>query len=217
MRQGVGTRLARRPLSDEVTDAERCRQRGRDPGSLLSTLLYSIHFSLPITTCFKNGMFQKKKKKGMFPLLLSRESQVEIWLRKWFGYVEPKHQSDENNQTGTNDFWDLIWLFWACCLSPMWYNIDCSQLMSWFDCYKLQLVYLTVEHHPVRNLQHKTSQTTFNTFNQSKHVLHTLPKLFVFPLRFYLSWNNKASYAENVPFFFHLQYLDGYVKIHQSW
>ena len=64
--------------------------------------------------------------------------------------------------------------------SPTWYNIDCSQVMSQFDCYKLQLVYLTVEHHPVRNLQHRTSQTTFNTFDQSEHVLYTLHRLLVF-------------------------------------
>ena len=34
----------------------------------------------------------------------------------------------------------------------------CSQLMSQFDHYQLQLVYLTMEHHPVRNLQHETSK-----------------------------------------------------------
>ena len=26
-------------------------------------------------------------------------------------YVEPKHQSDENNQAGANDFQHLIWIF----------------------------------------------------------------------------------------------------------
>ena len=36
-----------------------------------------------------------------------------------------------------------------------------SQLMSQFDRYQLQLVYLTMEHSPARNLQHETSQTTF--------------------------------------------------------
>ena len=33
--------------------------------------------------------------------------------------------------------------------------------MSQFNHYQLQLVYPTVEHHPARNLQHETSQTTF--------------------------------------------------------
>ena len=54
----------------------------------------------------------------------------------------------------------------------MWFNIDCPQLMSRFDRYQLQLVYLAVEHHP-RSLQHKTLQTTFDTFNQTWHLLRT--------------------------------------------
>ena len=58
----------------------------------------------------------------------------------------------------------------------MWYNVDWSQLMSSFDRCQLQLVYLTVEHQPERNLQQETSQTTCDTFNQSQHLLHTLHK-----------------------------------------
>ena len=57
--------------------------------------------------------------------------------------------------------------------------VDCSQLMSRFDRYQLQLVYPTVEHRPARNLQHETSQTTFDTFDQSQHILHTLHKSFL--------------------------------------
>ena len=34
----------------------------------------------------------------------------------------------------------LIWIFWVYLLSPTWYNINCSQLMSWFDHYQFQLV-----------------------------------------------------------------------------
>ena len=44
------------------------------PQSLLSTILYSIHFSSPATICFKNGTFS---------LCLSRKSHVEIWSRKF--------------------------------------------------------------------------------------------------------------------------------------
>ena len=62
---------------------------------------------------------------------------------------------------------------------PCGITFDCSQLMSQFDRYQLQLVYLTVEHRPARNLQHKTSQTTFDIFNQSQHLLHTLHKSFL--------------------------------------
>ena len=39
----------------------------------------------------------------------------------------------------------LIWVFWVGWLFPMWYNIDRSQLMAWFDLYQLQLAYLTIE------------------------------------------------------------------------
>ncbi|XP_054946720.1 autism susceptibility gene 2 protein-like isoform X4 [Physeter macrocephalus] len=42
-----------------------------------------------------------------------------------------------------------------------------------------QLVYPTVEHRPARNLQHETSQTTFDTFHQSQHVFHTEHKSFL--------------------------------------
>ena len=64
-------------------------------------------------------------------------------------------------------------------LSPVWCNIDCSQLMSQFEHYQLQLVYPTMEHHLTRNLQHDTSQTTFDVFSQSQHLHHTLHKSFL--------------------------------------
>ena len=128
-----------------------------------STLLYSIHFSSPVTICFKNGMFS---------LLFSRESQAEIQSTRFF--------SDEHYQAGANDFQHLIWIFWVCQLSPAWYNVDCSQLMSQFDRYQLQLVYLTMEPRPARNLQHKTLQISFDMFDQSQNLLHTLHKSFFF-------------------------------------
>ena len=77
-------------------------------------------------------------------------------------------------------------------------NVDCSQLMSLFDCYQLQLVYLTVEHCPLRNFQHEISQATFDMFDQLQHLLHTLHKslslsLFFFAFQFfYPSWKNVA-------------------------
>ena len=43
-----------------------------------STLLYSIHFSLPITICFKNGMFL---------LRLSRELYMETQSRSFFSLM----------------------------------------------------------------------------------------------------------------------------------
>ena len=104
-------------------------------------------------------------------------------------YVEPKHQSGSHNRAGANDFQCLIWIFCVCQLSPTWYNVGCSQLTSRFDHCQLQLVCPTVEHRPAKNLQHETSETTFDTFEQSRHLLHTLHKsfFFAFQLCFYLS------------------------------
>ena len=69
-----------------------------------STLLYSIHFSSPVTICFKNRTFS---------LRFSRELHAEIWSEGFFRltYVEPKHQSESHNQAGANDFHRLIWIF----------------------------------------------------------------------------------------------------------
>ena len=55
-----------------------------------STLLYSIHFSSPVTICFKNGTFS---------LRLSRESRQKYGQEGFFclTYVKPKHQRGEHN------------------------------------------------------------------------------------------------------------------------
>ena len=121
-------------------------------------------------------------------------------------------------QLGGNDFRCLIWIFWVCWLSPKWCNVDCSQLMSWFDRYQLQLVYLTREHGPGRNLQQETLQTSFNLFNQSQnfakhHILnrastfifleiieHTIPQMLL--LLFHLeNWSGYTKFT-NFDFFF---------------
>ena len=75
---------------------------------------------------------------------------------------------------GVNEFQCLIWIFWVCRLSPAWYKIDCSQLISLYDRYQLQLVYPTREHHSLRHLQHETLQTTFDMLVQSQHILYKL-------------------------------------------
>ncbi|XP_024623575.1 testis-expressed protein 9 isoform X3 [Neophocaena asiaeorientalis asiaeorientalis] len=70
------------------------------------------------------------------------------------------------------------------------YKLELSKLKqnNKFDRCQLQLVCPTVEHCPVRNLQHQTSQTTFDVLDQSQRRLHMLHKSFsVFQLRFYLS------------------------------
>ena len=133
--------------------------------------------------------------------------------------MELKDQSDEHNQTGANDFQSLIRKCWVCSLSPVWYDIDCSQLKLWCHCHQFQLVYQTVEYRPVRNIQHETLQTTFDMLVQLQHILYKLYKslpvlFFVFQLLFYLSWNinNETKYAENIAFFFHLQYSNSTQK-----
>ena len=73
----------------------------------------------------------------------------------------------------------LIWVFWICRLSPKWQNIDCSQLISLFDHYQLQLVYPPGDHCSARNLQQETSLTTFDRLNQLQHLLRTLHRSFV--------------------------------------
>lgn len=49
--------------------------------------------------------------------------------------METKHQRNEHKQASVNDFQHSIWIFWGCQLkiSTLRY-VDCSQLMSWFDC-----------------------------------------------------------------------------------
>ena len=98
---------------------------------------------------------------------------------------EPKHRSDEHNQASANDFQCLIWIFWVCQLSPMWYNVYCSQLMPQSDCYQLQpdCEALSSKKCPARNFT--------NYFWHVWVVSATSPyiaQIFVFQLYFYLSW-----------------------------
>lgn len=64
---------------------------------------------------------------------------------------------------------------------------------------------------PERNLPHKTSQTTPDTFDQLQHLLY---KLHFFVFFTFLEITNIICL--NCCFFsFHLQYENGYTKIHQ--
>ena len=80
------------------------------------------------------------------------------------------------------------WGFFICeiQISKQWtYPTWCkwfSHLVFQFDCYKLQLIYPTMKHHPVWNLQYRTLQTTLDMFDQ--HLLHK--SFFIFQLSFYL-------------------------------
>ena len=98
----------------------------------------------------------------------------------------------------------LIWILWVCWLSSAWFNIDCSQLMCQFDHCQLQPVHLTLEYHLMTNPQHETSQTTFDTFNQSQHLLHTLHKSLCFSCIFTFLEIVKHTMLKMLCVFFHL-------------
>ena len=104
-----------------------------------------------------------------------------------------------------------------CHLSPMWYNVDCSQLVSRFDHSQLQLVYLIVERIVQREISSSTklrkplltrsiSHSTFSilctnlflcfscVFTFLEIIKHNMPKmlLFFFHLQL-LKWLHKNS------------------------
>ena len=91
-------------------------------------------------------------------------------------------------------------------------NMMNSQLISRFDHCQVQVVCPSVEHHPARNVQHETWQTTFETFNQSQHLLHTLHSCILAFLKI-----TKSNMLKILCIFFHLQNYNGYTKIHQFW
>ena len=139
---------------------------------LQSTLLYRIHFSWPVISCFKNRTVL---------LHLIRDSHVEIPARRvvlgLFGlfffcvtYVEPKHQSYEHNHKFFPMF-DLDILSMSSYLRVVQHWLFS---MSPFDRYQLQLVYLTVEGLIQWEIFSMKLQTTSEMFSQSEHLLHTL-------------------------------------------
>ena len=88
-------------------------------------------------------------------LCFSRELQAEILSRRFFfllNLCRTQISKWLTCQSGADDFQHLIWIFWVSQLSPMWYNIDCSQLMYRCNPYQLQGIYPTVKHCQTRNL-----------------------------------------------------------------
>ena len=62
----------------------------------------------------------------------------------------------------------------------VWHSLfSINVSINWDINYQLQLVCPTRDHCPMRNLQHETSNT-FDTFDQSWHLPHTLHKSFFF-------------------------------------
>ena len=81
--------------------------------------------------------------------------------------------------------------------------------MSGFDLYRLQLVFPTVEHHPARDLQRETLQTTVDMFCRSQHLLHTLHTSSFWHLSCIFTFLGliKHNMPEMSLIVFHLQYL----------
>ena len=138
-------------------------------------LISSVPHYYTISTFHCPSQFVLKVK---YFLYVSAENHMEKYDQEGFfspfTYVEPKM----NNITKLVYITFSIlfgYLEYANCLPHMSALIV---LKSWYVHYELQVVCLTVEHRPVGNCQHKTSQTTFDTFVQSQHHLHTLNSLF---------------------------------------
>ena len=112
----------------------------------------------------------------------------------------------------------LIKIFWVCQLSPEWYNVDCSQLMSWFDGYWLQLLYLMWS-----IIQWEISSMKLRKPLFFWHIWSVIsPSTFSIHFK-YLSWNNKEWSAKNVAHFllysilkwFHKNFTNfDFLKIH---
>ena len=87
---------------------------------------------------------------------------------------------------------------------PAWCNVDCSQLMSQFDHYQLQLVYSMEEHHQARNLAQKFAHHFWCAPSVTAPSPHTT-QIFFSVLHFHLSLNIKYNMPKMLSFF-HLQY-----------
>ena len=106
----------------------------------------------------------------------------------------------------------LVWIFWVRQLSPTWHVVDCLQLVSWVDRCQPQLL-------PDcgASSSMETSQTTFDTFDQSQHFLHTLHRSFLLSFSCVFTFLEiiKHNMPKRLHIFFPLQYVNGYTKIHQ--
>ena len=112
-------------------------------------------------------------------------------------YVEPNHQSASRNQGGATDLQRLIWIFWVC-LSPTWYNSDCSQLMSQFGHWSTWLWSI---------IQREISSTKLRkplltcSISHSTFSIHRTNPFLCFSGIFTFLEITKHNYAKSVAFF----------------
>ena len=111
----------------------------------------------------------------------------------------------------------LFWIFWVCRLSPMWYNIDCSQLMSWFDCCQLQFVSLTVEHQQEIFSTKLSKPLLTCLISHSTFCIHYTNLFLCFSWVFTFLEIIKQNMLKMSLIFFRLQYYNDYTKIHEFW
>ena len=84
--------------------------------------------------------------------------------------------------------------------------------MSQFDHYQLQVIYPTVEHCSPTNLQQENLHTSHSTFS-----IHCPDLSLCFIWVFTFLKIIKHNMLKMLHIFFHLQYENGYIKIHQFW
>ena len=114
-----------------------------------------------------------------------------------FTYVEATHYSDTHNQVSVNNFQCLIWLCWLLHTLSSSYSVDCFRIMFWFGHYQLWQVYLSMEHHSMRNLKHKTLQLPCTYW----FIYSIFFKIFFLHLSFIINLLNIEIHAKNIAYF----------------
>ena len=152
-----------------------CSSSGAFPPLVVRKLIvppfsHSFHYSLSIYISKENAYIHMSLCICIYVYICIYAFYLDSSLNwsYWFGQkvcLVFFHKTKDTFFIFTNNLIDLGILS----MSPvsLWFNVDCSQLISRSDHCQLQLAYLIMEHRSARNLQQDTPQTTFDTFNQS--------------------------------------------------
>ena len=152
-------------------------------------------------------------------MCLSKESHAEVGQEGFFclAYEKSKQHNNEHNQGGANDIQSLIWIFWICQVSPAWYNIDHSQYLH------LITINLSWSARSWSIIQQDTSSMKHRKpvltclISPSTFSIHCTNLFWHFSCIFTFLKIIKHNMPERLLFFFHLQYWNGYPKLHQIW